>query len=87
MGQGGLGQVEHGEDVGAEDPLQLLGGDVGDAVGGVLLGRVVDQHGQAAQLAHRPLHGLATELLVAHVAGQGQAAPALGLYSGGCRCR
>ena len=47
--------------------------------GGVLLGGVVDQHVQAAELAHGPVDRVLAEGLVAHVAGEGQAAAALGL--------
>jgi len=45
----------------------------------VLLGGVVDQHIQAAELTEGPLHRLAAERLLPDVPGEGQAAPALGL--------
>jgi len=42
---------EHGVDVGGEHPLQLGGGDVGDAALHHLVGRVVDEHVEAASSA------------------------------------
>src|SRR5437764_934827 len=42
----------------------------------MLLGSIVDQDIEATEIAHRQLDGLAAEGLVAHIAGDGEAAPA-----------
>lgn len=44
MGQGSLGQVEHGKDIGAESSLQLVWCDVQDRVFQVLLPGVIYQY-------------------------------------------
>jgi len=69
--------VKHRENVGAEGALQLLGADVLQPLLRVLLGGVVDQQVEPAQRADGAGDRVLAERLVADVAGNGDAAPAL----------
>ena len=62
--------VEHGQDVGAERALQLGGGDVGEAVARHLVGGVVDEDVDAAELLGGPVDEAAAVVLVLEVAGE-----------------
>nr|WP_276602852.1 hypothetical protein [Nannocystis pusilla] len=81
--QGGLGQEEHREDVGAEgaDELRLV--DVLELVLGVLLGGVVDEDVEAAEAIDDLADGVAAERAVADVAADRQTGAALFLDLGG----
>ena len=69
-GSGLLAQPEHRVQVRLHDPVELLRGDVDDAARlGHLVGRVVDQDVEAAELAHRRVDDLAADVLVPDVAG------------------
>ncbi len=76
VGESGFGDVEHGEDVGAEGAFKLFGGDVGDGILGVLFGGVVDEDVEAAELLDGVFDGFAAERFVAYVAGDEVATPA-----------
>ena len=80
MRQGGLGQVEHAENVGAEGAFELLGGDVGEVFLWVLLGGVVDEDVELAEFLHCLRHSVLTELGIADVSGHHQAPAALGQH-------
>src|SRR5690606_35350016 len=79
-----LGHLEHAEDVGAEGLFPLLLGDVLEALLRVLLGGVVDQDVEPAERGYRLIDHLAADILVGHVAGEGQAAAPLLLYHAAC---
>jgi hypothetical protein len=72
-------EKEHAEDVGAEGALDLLGGNLGEILGLVLLGRVVDEDIEPAELLRRLRHDLAAEVGIADVAGKPDALTALAL--------
>ncbi len=78
MRQGFTHEIEVAEDVGGKGALQLFVGDFGDVVPVVLLGSVVDEDVEAAQLPARALDRFTTERGVGHVALEQQAALAFG---------
>ena len=65
-----LAGVEQREDVRAERALELLGGDVLEALVGHLVGGVVDEDVDPAELGDRSLDDVAAIRLVGHVARQ-----------------
>jgi len=79
MRQRGFGEEDHAEHVGAERPFQLTRRDLRQVVGDVLLGRVVDQHVDLAELLDDSCDRAPAEGLVADVAGERDAAPAFRL--------
>ena len=77
-----LGHEEEAEDIGPERAFDLLGVDPAEIVGLVLLGGVVDQDVEAAELLHGCLDRIAAELLVSDVAGDLERAATLLLDRG-----
>src|SRR5919109_3385751 len=75
--QRGAGHVEVAEDVRAERALELLIRDVEQRLLVLLVGGVVDQDVELAQLAHGPLHRFRRVLWIGDVARQQDATPAL----------
>jgi hypothetical protein len=72
-----LRQEKHRENVCAKSSFQLAFRNLGDAFTGMLFRRVVHQNIDFAQLAFRPLHRFAAELLSANIARDQQAPPPL----------
>ena len=70
MRHGGLGDPEHGIEVGLERPIERLVGNVEDRLLAALSRGVVDQNVQPAQFLHRLLDHRTTEGLIADVTGQ-----------------
>ncbi|MNP77839.1 hypothetical protein D3C76_1753480 [compost metagenome] len=58
MWQGGLRDIKHPEDVGAERPLQLFRRNILELLLWVLLGGIVNHNIQLTQLLHRLLNSL-----------------------------
>src|ERR1051326_814343 len=75
--QRGPGHEKHGEDVGAEGALKLLGADLSDTLFGVLLGSIVHQNVQAAKLIDHLFHRLATELFLTYITADANAPASL----------
>jgi hypothetical protein len=69
-------EPEHGVHVGLEHAVELLGGDGGDALLRHLVGGVVHQQVDAAELVHGALHERLAVLLVGDVAGREHRRPA-----------
>ena len=80
---GGAGRPERRVEVGVEDPLDLVGRGLLEAVAVLLVRGVEHQHVEPAELVDDPLHELLALLLGAHVAGQLQR-PLLRLVDPGC---
>jgi hypothetical protein len=70
--EGRLGHPEVAVDVGLERAVPLLGGDVGDGLGGVLEGDVVDEDVEPAELLHRALDHPTAVLLVGDLGALGE---------------
>ena len=77
-----LGHEEIAEDIGAERALDLRGIDLANIVGLVLLGRIVDQNVQPAELLDCLLHCLPAQVLAADIAGDLDGATALSGHRG-----
>ncbi|MNC19310.1 hypothetical protein D3C75_672400 [compost metagenome] len=75
-----LGQIEHGENIGTERPLQLLRGDILNLVLRMLLGGIVDQDVEFAQTFHRFVDQILAECLHPDVTGNQNTLPALLLH-------
>src|SRR5919109_4991197 len=70
MRKRGFGQIKHREDVGAEGTFELLTRDLVDAVLWVLLGGIIDQYVEPAEVVHGLLHRLPTKHLIAYIPNQ-----------------
>lgn len=74
------GHEEVGEDVGSEDPLEAVLVNLLDGGGHVLLGRVVDQDVDAAEVIDDFVHHPLAVLVEAHVCGEGNRFFSIGCF-------
>src|SRR5690606_33828455 len=79
MGPDRLRQIEHAEDVGLEGPFQLLLGDVGDVLVGMLLAGIVDENVDLSEGLDRLLHDAVAHLPRTYVGLDGYGPASFGL--------
>jgi len=87
MGKHRLGHIEHAVYIGAKRALKLVLADVQEAVLGMLLGGVIDEHVDMAEFTHDLPGYVPAEFRVPDVPRAGEAAAALALHDPfGVRC-